>query len=808
MTRRRWILSAVFASLLVPAVAQAQAAAGSQTQAQEKVIKGDAALKAGRYKEAVALFVEALAFDRTLLPAYEKLAAAYYVLKEHREAVTRLRQCVQVQANHIPCILHLGLHLWNLKQIQESVQHLEAAVKADAKLALGQYRLSYHYLRTGQYQRATTAAWAFLNHRDKDLAVADPRVRMTLGTAYLRLGKYAEAEQQFSLISKARPQDVAVKLLLAEAMLGRGYYSGALTIYLANQGLAAKRPEIWLNMARCYQQLRQDRQAIDTVRKYQAARPRDVDGIILEGDIYFAAKQWGPALAAFKRATEVAPGSIDAKVRYGEALLEQKQYDTATAVLLGAARVQPQAPAVLLALGRVYTERKMPREALQYLDKLVRLQPKQASGWVQRGDAYIVAKKYTEAVADFRQALALDRNGWRAKRGFVSALNRRAQDALQNGQADAAITDLKEALKIDPERLFTKINLGIAALVGKRPAEALGYLQDAYRKLPTNFSVNRLLGRVYFEQGNLAQARTHYEKARTSARRMTSQFQAELEIEYGALLAALDQIEAAVTVLKSAVQSAVGNAGLVELAQGNLAIALMDRGYRRLDAGKGPEALTDLEEAKQHIARLKDNQPNLLEFLLAMAYLENGRWAQAAEGFRKLSGGKVLAQVLNPPFDRLGAAYFQAYILYRQGGFEAAANEMRKLLRAAPEVVKVRIRDIIRSSYELLGTAAVRRGDAAGARKAFGNAKNLVLSRQGQLNLGVALYKSGKAGEAIALWQAGGMPAVALCNVGTHYDNLGEPQKAYEYYTRCKAAGGSSGDINGRIDTIKRLFGY
>ena len=72
----------------------------------------------------------------------------------------------------------------------------------------------------------------------------------------------------------------------------------------------------------------------------------------------------------------------------------------------------------------------------------------------------------------------------------------------------------------------------------------------------------------------------------------------------------------------------------------------------------------------------------------------------------------------------------------------------------------------------------------------------------------MAAYKGGKAGEALQLWQATGMPATALCNVGTHYDNSGEPQKAYEFYTRCKAAGGASGEIQGRIETIRRLFGY
>ena len=52
------------------------------------------------------------------------------------------------------------------------------------------------------------------------------------------------------------------------------------------------------------------------------------------------------------------------------------------------------------------------------------------------------------------------------------------------------------------------------------------------------------------------------------------------------------------------------------------------------------------------------------------------------------------------------------------------------------------------------------------------------------------------------------MPARALCNVGTHYDNSGNPQMAYKFYTRCQKRGGAGGDIVKRIKTIKRIFGY
>jgi len=553
--------------------------------------------------------------------------------------------------------------------------------------------------------------------------------------------------------------------------------------------------------------MRRKKQALSHLKKYADQRPGDVRSLILKGDIYFQHSQFGPALAAYKQATVKAPGSMEATVKYGQALLKRKRVKEAYAVLSAAAAKRPKNAKVLKTLGLTLLALKRAKEAIGIFTRLLVVRPGNADCVALRGDAHLMANHVAQAITDYQTAHTLNNKNWRAKRGLIRALNRRGRDHLAQKNTVAALADLNRAFALDRKRIFTNTNLGIAYLLAKRYKEAARHLTQVQKRLPRNFAVNRLIARLYYDMGKLDQARVHYIKARQVAKNLPARFQAEVEIELGALLAARREIDSAVKVLKSAVSNAAGSKDLAPLAQGNLAIALLDRGYANLEKGQGAKAVEDLEAARAYVKRLSGNQPLLVRFLLAMAYLDTGRWVKAAASFRKLSGRKVLAKVLKPPFDRLGAAYFSAYTRYRRGGYDASAAAMSRLLRRAKGPVRKRIREIIRSAYEMRAAQYVRKGKQSKAAKLYRRARTYRMSRQGRHNQAVSWYRRGKKGKALAAWKRNGATA-GLCNVGTHYDNAGQPRSAYTWYKKCAARGGASASIMKRIKTIARLFGY
>lgn len=804
----RWWIS-VLLVMVAPALAWGQGRTSGSTQAEETIRKADDAFNEKRMDEAIRLYLQALSYDRSLIPAHEKLAVAYYALRRYPDGARQMLACLQVAPNAAVCHQWLGLHKLRLKQTDAGIRHLQDAIRLDWKLPLAMRELAVHYYRKGDFRRAMRAAWTFLNHRDKDWPrQMDFPMLVLLGRVYLQMEKYPEAQAQFAAALRIDNKHEAAKLGLADAYMGRESWSEALNLYLSLKSLWPKRPQLHFKLAECFYRLRRKDKALEHLNLYRSKHPNDAAATLLQGDIHFFFREFAPALAAYRRATVQDPTSVPAQIKYAHALLENKQANKAYTVLQGAEKKAPKDPRLLAALGAALLQISKPAEAVAVLDRLLQLRPDDVDGLVLRGESHVALKDLAKALLDFRKARSVAPKDSRAAGGLITVLNQAAYEQLKQGQHEQAVAALTEAYGLDAQRLGTNLNLGIAFLAAGRPTEALRHLNDVHRRMPRSYAVNRLLGRLHLDAGQHKVARGHYVQARAASRRLSSNAQAEVEIELGALLAAQDEIDSAVDVLKSAVATSTGSPELNAVAQGNLAIALLDRGNRNLEAGKGAEALADLELAEKHENRLKDSQPALLRLLLAMAYLETGNWSKASATFAKISDRKVLAEVLNKPFDRLGVQYFQAYTQYRQGGYDAAALAMQRLMRGAPEEIRGRLREIIQSCYEQRAVQLAGRGDHSGARRLFKQAATYGVSRQAQLNQAVSLYRAGQQAQALAMWQEGGMPAVALCNVGTHYDNAGDPKQAYDFYQRCRARGGAGADIVKRIDTIKRIFGY
>jgi hypothetical protein len=54
----------------------------------------------------------------------------------------------------------------------------------------------------------------------------------------------------------------------------------------------------------------------------------------------------------------------------------------------------------------------------------------------------------------------------------------------------------------------------------------------------------------------------------------------------------------------------------------------------------------------------------------------------------------------------------------------------------------------------------------------------------------------------------GGNPPESLVNLGIIYDQLGRPKDAYDAWTRAKAKGVQSRDLQKWIDAKKRIYGF
>ncbi len=141
------------------------------------------------------------------------------------------------------------------------------------------------------------------------------------------------------------------------------------------------------------------------------------------------------------------------------------------------------------------------------------------------GELLVTRGQYREAVSDFKQALRIDPESATARGGLGAGL-------LAEGHLDDAIRELRETLRIDPAHLNARLNLARALGAKGDLTGAAAELETALKGKPDSADAQVGLGLVYFTQRRYAEALPHFQEA---ARLRPND--ADIQTNLGALLA-------------------------------------------------------------------------------------------------------------------------------------------------------------------------------------------------------------------------------------------------------------------------------
>jgi len=121
----------------------------------------------------------------------------------------------------------------------------------------------------------------------------------------------------------------------------------------------------------------------------------------------------GPALEAFRRATEAAPDNLDYRLRLAALFRDRKDWDHALAECEAARQLRPSDPSVLMPMAEVLLAQGKTGDVLALLRPILadpRAQPAATRGRVQHlvGAAHLQAKQTAEAIAALEAAIRLN----------------------------------------------------------------------------------------------------------------------------------------------------------------------------------------------------------------------------------------------------------------------------------------------------------------------------------------------------------------------------------------------------------------
>ena len=839
-------MRALFIAAMIAFYAPALAVAAVEDDLRD----GDKYFEDSDWKRAAAAYDRAIdkAPGQVAAEAYGKRAAIFIILKDYKGGLDFIAKAKRQYPNAPEVMEQEALILWKTERRDDAIKVAEKVVKTRPQTFSNQQLIGEYYFQRDSVKVAA-AYEAYLANRPSDLERYDVLPRIRLGFAYLANARsvlgdgdearaqqlYTKATEQFDVLQrkhgKEKSAGVNADLGLCASNAGLGKWDQAISVcerVIQDPRRIDSTGSVWYNLATAYLARKQTKKARSAGNEFTRVRKNEARGYMLLGDTHFEDREWQPALDQYLRAEKAlkpnqAREQALLSIRLGKTYRRlpappngPNPYLTqAIEKLTTASNANPGNLDVATELGATLLEARKDGEAIARTDRLLsgpeiaKATPDQrAALMIINGRALFNQKKLKEARQRFEAARELKPTDIQISRRLVTTINEQAFEEGKNYKQSQAL--LEEALKIDPASTTTLANIAVLTIERGDCETARGQLQklDGLRGRDAVVT-QRLLARSYLclNKPDTRKAAEAYAAAEREAKKANAQLAlAEIYTEWAPLTWDAD-LQGAVEKLDMAVQVSAQDPDIGPAAKRNLFLALYKRGWKYMREGKATEAAADFDRATRDPNLLKGTEPLAFEFSLALAQLDSGRSADAAKTFKALAAKGNQGAYLKGAYAKVGGQFFAAYANYRSTTGAARQQACEQLSKLEGEIGG-RARELVAGCWESVAYDHWKSGQWANAQKAIAMAEKTANGEQKRRlsvdRTAMALGKD-KVDELEAL---GGNPAESLVNLGIVYDMMGKPKEAYDAWSRAKAKGVQSRDLQKWIDAKKRIYGY
>jgi tetratricopeptide (TPR) repeat protein len=193
--------------------------------------------------------------------------------------------------------------------------------------------------------------------------------------------------------------------------------------------------------------------------------PDDTETIRQIADLYREKKEYGSAMALYRKVIKLKPDLAIARVGLGYCLLESDKAQQALEQFDQAIRTDARNPNAYFGLAQAYNKLGMLPEEIQSYQALLTLEPNLAAARQNLGNALHASKAYQEAIEQYSLAIQLQPNN--AGLYFNTGA---AYKSLE--QYDKAIGYFRKALELDPQNAAAHNALAISYYMLKQLDQA------------------------------------------------------------------------------------------------------------------------------------------------------------------------------------------------------------------------------------------------------------------------------------------------------------------------------------------------
>jgi Flp pilus assembly protein TadD/lipopolysaccharide biosynthesis regulator YciM len=811
---------------------------------------GDKFFEDGNWKRAAQAYDRAIAKapGQVSPEAYGKRAAIFIILKDLKGGLDFIAKAKARYPSAPEIMEQEALLLWQSDKKEKAIAVAEQVVKAKPSAFTNQQLLGEYYASRDPVKTAA-AFEGYLANRPPELEGGDVLPRIRLGFAYLANARamlgdgdstraqqtYAKAVEQFEVVARKHGKKpnamVNAENGLCAAYTGLGRWDQAISTcerVIEQPKRIDTSGSVWFNLSKAYLARKQTKKARSAANEFARMRKNEARAFILLGDTYFEDRDWGNALDQYLRAEKALKANQSRE--QGELAIQlgktyrrlpapssgpNKNVELAIEKLSAAYTANPTSLELATELGGAYLDANQDAKTTALTDKLLadaalaKAPPEQrAAVLVLSGKSLFNQKKLTEARQRFESARELRPSDVQIQRALVITINEQAY--AQGKDLKEAQALLEEALKVDNASPVTLTNVAILAIERGDCDSAQRQILKV-KDIRGNDAVvtSRLLGKTYLcaSKPDTKKAGEAFAVAEREAKKANAQLAlAEIYTEWAPLTWDSD-LGGAIEKLETAATIAASNADIAPAAKRNLALALYRRGWKLMREGKGADAAADFERATRDTSVLKGTEPLAFDFSLALAQLDANRATEAAKLFRQLATKGNQGSYLKGNYAKVGSQLFAAYANYRSATGTARQQACADLSRLEPDLGG-KARELVASCWESVAFDHWRSGQAGAALKALTTAeKTASADQKRRIELDRAALSLSK-DKVAALEGLNGTPPEALVNLGIIYELLDRPKDAYDAWTKAKARGVTTRDLQKWIDAKKRIYGY
>lgn len=378
----------------------------------------------------------------------------------------------------------------NKGELKAAIIQLKNALRADPDDGEARLTLGILYNRVGNAVSAEKEL-----KRAQSLGIEKKRVVLPLSSAYLLQRKFDEILPLLSVADVDEKDKASAYLVVGNAHQGLGDVDKALEYFLKGEEVKDKDDKLSVAIARIYAFKGEQENALAKVNQALEINPKNIQGLILKGDLVL--KKEGPkeALAYFESALQYSPENVTAMVKVAGVQFDLKRDDEALEKIEDVFSRIPNHPLASYLAAVIHARRNEADKARDYLENAGPALDKFPPALMLRGVINYSQKNYAQAIYHLSRLVEISPDHIVARRVLGASL-------LRQGDAEQAIKILKPVIEGGKADSIVYTLMGSAHMKLGKFEEGTSFFEKAVAEKPGESRLKAQLAMSKLVQGD------------------------------------------------------------------------------------------------------------------------------------------------------------------------------------------------------------------------------------------------------------------------------------------------------------------